>query len=488
MTLTLRIDNLSHLPDGGPIEFRTEGRGFEIGRDPAMDWTLPDPNRFVSSCHLEVRYQDDAYWLYDVSTNGTFVNGGTSRMKSPHQLRHDDRLQIGHYVVRVDLQAAQATAPSHAGFGNAGFDSAGFGAPPPPPAPSGGDIWSLGGGGSSGGASSGAFGQDFSPRGTPRQSDFGDEHIPMGGFGGPPVAPARPAPVPAESDGGSPFGAAPGASPAPTAPERTPHPGAGMGAGTGTGPGENASPFAAAPPPPVAAPTAPDPSTPPAPPAQALPPSGGFGAPPPSSRAAPTPPPTPAPPASGTGDAALLRAICEGAGLAPDALDGVDPAVAGQEIGRALRVVAGELTALLKARDANKLLIRSGSRTMLNHEANNPLKFIPTPEEALEVMFGRGRPGYQRGTEALTAAFRDVNRHQYALYAAIQPALAELLEDISPEAIEEKTGGGRFGRSSKSWELFVERWDAMTHQHDNGMLDVFLNYFAEAYDKASNSR
>ena len=53
MTLTLRIDNFPSLPDGGPIEFSTDQGGFEIGRDPAMDWTLPDPNRFVSSCHAE---------------------------------------------------------------------------------------------------------------------------------------------------------------------------------------------------------------------------------------------------------------------------------------------------------------------------------------------------------------------------------------------------------------------------------------------------
>ena len=42
MTLTLRIDNFNQLPDGGPVEYSVTQGGFEIGRDPAMDWTLPD--------------------------------------------------------------------------------------------------------------------------------------------------------------------------------------------------------------------------------------------------------------------------------------------------------------------------------------------------------------------------------------------------------------------------------------------------------------
>ncbi len=108
MKLTLRIDNLDSLPDGGPLSFSVEGRGLDAGRDTALDWTLPDPNRFVSSRHLEIRYERGAYLLYDVSTNGTFVNGGSMRVKSPYQLEQGDRLQIGHYAVVVELSEGSA--------------------------------------------------------------------------------------------------------------------------------------------------------------------------------------------------------------------------------------------------------------------------------------------------------------------------------------------------------------------------------------------
>jgi type VI secretion system protein ImpI len=77
MGLTLTIENESSLPDGGPLSVRVTGkRGLDIGRDSHLDWTLPDPTRFISSKHCEVRYRDGGYWLHDVSTNGTLLNGG----------------------------------------------------------------------------------------------------------------------------------------------------------------------------------------------------------------------------------------------------------------------------------------------------------------------------------------------------------------------------------------------------------------------------
>ena len=52
MTLTLTIENETSLPDGGPLSVTIQGkRGIDIGRDSHLDWTLPDPTRFISSRH-----------------------------------------------------------------------------------------------------------------------------------------------------------------------------------------------------------------------------------------------------------------------------------------------------------------------------------------------------------------------------------------------------------------------------------------------------
>jgi type VI secretion system protein ImpI len=104
MTLRLSIENVDRLPDGGPIRIEVNGRGLDLGRDSHLDWTLPDPSRSISGKHCEIRYRDGGYWLHDVSTNGTFVNGAEYRLDAPHRLRDGDRLSIGPYIIAVAVQ------------------------------------------------------------------------------------------------------------------------------------------------------------------------------------------------------------------------------------------------------------------------------------------------------------------------------------------------------------------------------------------------
>jgi type VI secretion system protein ImpI len=123
MALILRIENLPNLPDGGPITMTVSGRrNIDIGRDTHLDWTLPDATRHISSKHCEVRYKDGGYWLHDVSTNGTFLNGADHRMQAPHRLRSGDRFVIGQYIIGARVEGEEAVASGGGGGGE----------PPPP--------------------------------------------------------------------------------------------------------------------------------------------------------------------------------------------------------------------------------------------------------------------------------------------------------------------------------------------------------------------
>jgi len=104
MTLRLSIENVDRLPDGGPIRIEVKGRGLDLGRDSHLDWSLPDPSRSVSGKHCEIRYRDGGYWVHDVSTNGTFVNGAEYRLDAPHRLRDGDRLSVGPYLIAVAVE------------------------------------------------------------------------------------------------------------------------------------------------------------------------------------------------------------------------------------------------------------------------------------------------------------------------------------------------------------------------------------------------
>jgi type VI secretion system protein ImpI len=136
MTIRLQIDNLDALPDGGPLFYEAHERGFEIGRE-HRDWTLPDPNMFISGRHCEIRFEKGGYWLYDFSRNGTFVNGSRQRVSSPYRLNSGDRLTIGHYTVSVTIDAGAPVAQDDAGaapFASPVSDDIWeTGAPSPPP-------------------------------------------------------------------------------------------------------------------------------------------------------------------------------------------------------------------------------------------------------------------------------------------------------------------------------------------------------------------
>ena len=127
MTLRLTVENFDRMPDGGPLRVEVKGRGLDVGRDAHLDWTLPDPTRYVSGKHCEVRFRDGDYWLYDVSTNGTYLNGSQFRLDAPYRLQDGDRLVIGPYVVAAAVEGGERRAVSPAAAAAA--------------APPGGDVW-----------------------------------------------------------------------------------------------------------------------------------------------------------------------------------------------------------------------------------------------------------------------------------------------------------------------------------------------------------
>ncbi|MFA6157079.1 type VI secretion system-associated FHA domain protein TagH [Mesorhizobium sp.] len=185
----------------------------------------------------------------------------------------------------------------------------------------------------------------------------------------------------------------------------------------------------------------------------------------------------------------LLREIAIGAGISPELLQSRDPHELATEIGAVLRTVVEQLALLLKARAAAKMLAKSTQRTMIGAADNNPLKFVPGTDDILEIMFARRRAGYLDAKRSIEDAFGDLKTHEFATYAAMQAALSRLLDDLSPEAIGKKLPPTSFSsKKSQAWDAFVATWRTMEEAHDNGMLDIFLAYFNEAYAKADKRK
>ena len=111
MILTLTIENFDSLQDGGPTTITLRGQGASVGRRGANDWVLPDPDRHISGHHFDVSFHAGAYYLTDVSTNGTFLRGQTYRLDGPHRIADGERFTVGHYVIAARLMPEATTAP-----------------------------------------------------------------------------------------------------------------------------------------------------------------------------------------------------------------------------------------------------------------------------------------------------------------------------------------------------------------------------------------
>ena len=401
MTLILTIENRQSLPNGAPVSVTlADGRGLEIGRNDNLDWTLPDPSRVVSGKHCEVRGRDGAYWLHDVSTNGTFLNDNAHRIQAPYRLRDGDRLTIGPYVIGVAIVEDENSLP---GRGNERrfLD-------PCELVPSGPSL------------------QGIAPEANPELASkvvFGG--APNSVLSEPADAGACEVQALERQAGSKPDRSAPASiKEAPIEPQ----------AGR---------------------------------PASLQQPAGGNG---PSLEE-------------------FLRRFTAAANIPGQCFARRDPLTVADELGGLMRVAVENLTQLLNARVQTKRFVRASSQTTIQARDNNPLKFAPTCDDALKIMFGPRTSGYLDARGAFEGAFADLKSHQINTFSAMQQAVRMLVEDLDPKAIEEAAGpetrlAGLFGsRTSKAWNMYVARWQAKALRHEDGLADAFMLYFAERYDQ-----
>ncbi|ACK51285.1 FHA domain containing protein [Methylocella silvestris BL2] len=449
MALKLAIENMTNLPDGGPVSITVTGkRGVDIGRDAHLDWTLPDPSRFISGKHCEIRFEGGAYVLTDVSSNGTFLNEQPHRMREPHRLRNGDRLLIGQYVVAVSLDGTEEREESAApALGRRPLDA---------------DLWESGE----------PVPEPIDPRvlkPVPERAkgpDFLDWAMDV-------FDPLSP--TPAKPNAASRFEDASWLPPPPTAPVAPPPPEA---------PAPRRPVWSAddaEPPARVSAPPAPPVMPPPAP-AEAPPAS-----PPPPAPIAPAAPPVRAENTDAAG-ARFVRRFAEAAGLPPEAIAKQDADELAAELGALMKLVTEDLRQLLGARLEVKRMARA-SQTTIRAADNNPLKFSPTTEDALRQMFGAPTRSYLPAGAALKQGFEDLKRHQLQSASAMQGAVKMLTEDLDPDRIEQEIApdsglSGLFSaRKGKLWDAYVARFKAKTHRHGDGLIGAFMLYFSQCYDQ-----
>ncbi|MGF1727552.1 type VI secretion system-associated FHA domain protein [Photobacterium nomapromontoriensis] len=78
--------------------------GGSIGRAASCTLSLADHNRFISGTHCLVSVYGDTYYISDVSTNGTLVNGNKILKNQPVSICDGDILSLGQYEIGISLE------------------------------------------------------------------------------------------------------------------------------------------------------------------------------------------------------------------------------------------------------------------------------------------------------------------------------------------------------------------------------------------------
>ncbi|HEX5046093.1 MAG TPA: type VI secretion system-associated FHA domain protein TagH [Gammaproteobacteria bacterium] len=458
MALTLRVTSF-HSQALGPLGTKVFGAGGgSIGRNEGNDWVLPDPERFISGSHAVISCRNGTFYLRDVSTNGTFVNGSAQPvgkgMEQP--LTEGDRLQIGEYEITVSLDRSDFNAVTDFNLGRGG----GFGANASGPRVTTGSYGTTGPYGGS------QYAQPYQGQPSADAIDlFGQLDAPGQGLPPPDVQPDH-APAldqyyqPPEIQRPLPH-------PAPHAENVIPDD------WDKTGYSQAASRRAShvAPPPPLA-------PMPPPQPQQHVPSplpmhAGAVPAPPPAAEVA-------------GGIAALLAAA------------GVDPATARvaasspgvhSVLGSLLAIVVQGMLDVLKARADIKSSFRVPVTSMRPVE-NNPLKFSANAAQALQNLLAPRNQAYLGPVEAFDEGFEDIKAHQMAMMAGMRAAFDSMLKRFDPEELSERfekrlkraaliniAGKGRY------WDLYRDLYEEWTQDADLNFQRLFGEKFAQAYEE-----
>ncbi len=489
MPVTLKFQSSGTMP-GNARPIQMQGGSLTVGRGPANDLVLPDPDRTLSKSHCVIEDHNGNIVIVDLSSNGTFLNYSKIPLgRTPTPLNNGDVLALGSYELLVeisddlpdidDLIAAPAAQ---------GSVSPGRAENAPDPM---------------------ALLDDAGPEGDFLDDLLGNSDKPTGPSQLNPVDPIDELlpPIGEEED---PFFSKPddGRGDGPAQPMHNPSGQDAFSAqGTGRGAGEslipedwdddflNPEPPAAAPPPPSAAPpeSPPEPSpaldaeptTVPAAPEQPEPPSRGATPPSAAEREA-AQPPTSQPAA--TGDDALLRVFLEALGAEDVKLADEDPARTMARMGRVMKTLVTGMREILMTRTSIKSEFRI-EQTMISAGGNNPLKFSVSPEQAIEAMVKPAARGYLGPESAAEQALDDIKAHEVAMLTGMEAALRGVLAKLDPEVLAGRIetsgalGSLLKGRKARYWEVYEKMYADISDQAENDFHDLFSREFARAYSE-----
>jgi FHA domain-containing protein len=111
MTLVLQGIALNDEPMSQPLIGRFDERGGTLGRSESATFTLPDPQRLISRLQAQILFQDESYWIENVSAATSPLHNGRPLSAGMRVLlREGDEIRIGGYTLVVAFENDEVSA------------------------------------------------------------------------------------------------------------------------------------------------------------------------------------------------------------------------------------------------------------------------------------------------------------------------------------------------------------------------------------------
>ena len=204
---------------------------------------------------------------------------------------------------------------------------------------------------------------------------------------------------------------------------------------------------------------------------------------------------TPAAPAPSRGASAppvagadlLWSSFCEGAGIGMEFPEGLTPDQM-RVIGQLLREAVDGSLRLMSVRATTKQELRAQVTTIRSRN-NNPLKFSPDAQLALEQLLRPPLRGFMAGPAAMQDAMHDLVGHSIGTMAGMRAALAGVLGRFEPQALDAKLSGKNvldsllpMSRKARLWDLYLQHFESIRGDAQDDFHTLFGKAFVAAYE------
>ena len=155
--------------------------------------------------------------------------------------------------------------------------------------------------------------------------------------------------------------------------------------------------------------------------------------------------------------------------------------------GQLMREIVEGMMGVLRSRTSIKNEFRMNVTTIQPVE-NNPLKFSVGVDEALENMFLKKSNAYKKPVDAFREGFQEIAEHQIAMIGGIRQGFEQMMERFNPENLEKNFNKqGRAAmipgmQKAKYWSSYTDYYSGFSDNMESSFQHLFGSDFVNAYE------